>query len=215
MCCDSVRLPGLGRAALARTRCRTASRALSALTRSHAHSFAYSRQAIAGTAVGPLLLGIGHDHYHAFAPVLRRLAVLPATIGFAAQAFLRRPVHPREAAAAAAAAAAATSAGHMHGYFDVICGPFLACCTSQPMPPYSRRVMCSTSPMFIGCDWCLRSDVIPDHPRLQARRHQRPTGWTGPCDGSAACPCRHRAGMTSYTYIALPTVATSTWYSAK
>ena len=54
-------------------------------------------QAIAGTAVGPLLLGLGHDHYGAFAPVLMRFAVLPATIGFAAQAFLRRPVHPREA----------------------------------------------------------------------------------------------------------------------
>lgn len=31
-----------------------------------------------GTALGPLLLGLGHDYWGAYSPVIRRLAVCPA-----------------------------------------------------------------------------------------------------------------------------------------
>ena len=49
---------------------------------------------MAGTALGPLLLGLGHDYWGAYEPVLLRLAVLPAMLSVLVFCFLKKPVHP-------------------------------------------------------------------------------------------------------------------------
>jgi MFS family permease len=51
---------------------------------------------MAGTALGPLLLGLGHDYWGAYSPVLIRLAVLPAVLSVLVFCFLKKPVHPAE-----------------------------------------------------------------------------------------------------------------------
>lgn len=51
---------------------------------------------MAGTALGPLLLGLGHDYWGAYEPVLLRLAVLPAMLSVLVFCFLKKPVHPAD-----------------------------------------------------------------------------------------------------------------------
>jgi cyanate permease len=49
---------------------------------------------MAGTALGPLLLGLGHDYWGAYEPVLTRLAILPAVLSVLVFCFLKKPEHP-------------------------------------------------------------------------------------------------------------------------
>jgi MFS family permease len=49
---------------------------------------------ISGTALGPLLLGWGHDYYGSYSYVLVRMAVLPAMLIVLFLNFLERPTHP-------------------------------------------------------------------------------------------------------------------------
>lgn len=51
---------------------------------------------MAGTALGPLLLGLGHDYWGKYEPVLRRLAVLPALLSLLVFCFLKKPLHPAD-----------------------------------------------------------------------------------------------------------------------
>ena len=54
---------------------------------------------MAGTALGPLLIGLGHDHWDAYNPALRRLAILPGAVAVLVLCFLRKPVHTLDRAA--------------------------------------------------------------------------------------------------------------------
>ena len=54
----------------------------------------YQSVMMAGTALGPLVLGLGHDYYGLYSPVLVRLAVLPLTLFLLVLAYLERPTHP-------------------------------------------------------------------------------------------------------------------------
>ena len=49
-----------------------------------------------GTALGPLLLGLGHDYWGAYNPVIRRLAVCPAVLSVLVLCLLKKPVHPKD-----------------------------------------------------------------------------------------------------------------------
>lgn len=51
---------------------------------------------MAGTALGPLLLGLGHDYWGAYEPVLMRLAILPAVLSVLVFCFLKKPQHPAD-----------------------------------------------------------------------------------------------------------------------
>eukprot|EP01047_Picozoa_sp_COSAG01_P058104 COSAG01_NODE_6803_length_3493_cov_2.188273_1_plen_114_part_00 len=51
---------------------------------------------IAGTALGPLALGVGHAWFGEYSTVLRGLCVLPLTLGTLALLALRMPAHPEE-----------------------------------------------------------------------------------------------------------------------
>jgi hypothetical protein len=51
---------------------------------------------IAGTALGPLALGVGHAWFGEYSTVLRGLCVLPLILGTLALLALRMPAHPEE-----------------------------------------------------------------------------------------------------------------------